>query len=60
MNDDNGILKAITRMYKVSLEDEFCLSCNKQKCNGECADFKKYVANIRKRKLHKKQQNKGL
>lgn len=39
-----------------NLVEDFCLNCNKNKCRGNCKDFKAYLRNLRENKLIK---NKG-
>lgn len=45
----------IKRMFDVTPENDFCLKCKKNKCNGECKEFKAYM-----RKQGKKVRGKAV
>ena len=49
--------------YSVTPENKFCANCEEE-CNGECEEFlalqKSLIESRRKRKIHKKQQKKGV
>lgn len=38
----------ITSVFSVTPENKFCFECKKKKCNGECKEFKEYMAGLRK------------
>lgn len=44
----NEIGREITSVFSVTPENAFCLNCKKKKCNGECQEFKDYIAGLRK------------
>ena len=41
--------REVISVYSVTPENKFCFECKKKKCNGECREYKEYLAGLRKK-----------
>ena len=48
--EQSQFIKEIKSVRNITPENEFCATCKKKKCNGECKDFKEYIVGLRKTK----------
>lgn len=53
----DGFTRALTSVWGITPENRICLICKKEDCDGECQEYRKHLAKLKKeKKLHKKQQ----